>query len=54
MYQLKRVINIIEYMYCNKIETIPIMLEIMFKIPRVLTKLDLKILSQLTSKNTKN
>jgi hypothetical protein len=42
--------TIIEYMYCNKIETIKIMLETGFKIPRVLTKLDLEILSLLTSK----
>jgi len=42
--------TIIEYMYCNKIETIKIMLEKGFKIPRVLTKLDIEILSQLTSK----
>jgi hypothetical protein len=42
--------TIIEYMYCNKIETIKIMLEKGFKIPRVLTKLDIEILSLLTSK----
>ena len=37
-------------MFCNKIETIQIMLTIGFKIPRILTKLDIIILSQLTSK----
>ena len=37
-------------MYCNKIETIKRMLEKGFKIPRVLTKLDIEILSQLISK----
>jgi hypothetical protein len=42
--------TIIEYLYCNKIEIIQIMLEIGFKIPRVLTKLDIEILSHLTSK----
>ena len=41
--------TIIEYMYCNKIEIIKIMLEKGFKIPKVLTKLDIEILSQLTS-----
>jgi hypothetical protein len=42
--------TIIEYMYNNKIETIKIMLEIGFTIPRVLTKLDIDIISKLTSK----
>jgi len=42
--------TIIEYMYCNKIEVIKIMLQKGFKIPRVLTKLDIEILSYLTSK----
>ncbi len=42
--------TIIEYMNCNKIETVEIMLEVGFKIPRVLTKLDIEILAKLTSK----
>ena len=42
--------TIIEYMFCNKIETIEIKLKIGFKIPRVLTKLDIEILSKITSK----
>ena len=41
--------TIIEYMYCNKIETTKIMLEIGFKIPRVMSKLDLNILLKITS-----
>ncbi len=39
----------IEYMFCNKIETIKIMLKKGFKIPKILTKLDIEILSLLTS-----
>jgi len=42
--------TIIEYMFCNKIDTIKVMLELGFKIPRVITKLDIEILSQITSK----
>jgi hypothetical protein len=40
----------IEYLYHNEIETMQIMLEIGFKIPKILTKLDMEILSKLTSK----
>jgi hypothetical protein len=42
--------TIIEYMYRNKIEKMKKMLEKGFKIPKVLTKLDIYILEQLTSK----
>ena len=43
--------TIIEYLYCNKIETIDILLEKGYKIPRVLTKLDIDIIKKITSKN---
>ena len=42
--------TIIEYMYRNKIEKMEIMLKKGFKIPKILTKLDIYILGQLTSK----
>ena len=43
--------TIIEYLYCNKIETIEILLEKGYKIPRILTKLDIDIIKKITSKN---
>jgi hypothetical protein len=42
--------TIIEYMYLDKIEIIKIMFQKGFKIPRVLTILDMEILSKITSK----
>ena len=42
--------TIIEYLYQNKIETINIFLEIGFKIPRILTDIDIEILKKITSK----
>jgi hypothetical protein len=42
--------TIIEYMYNNKIEKIELLLEKGFKIPKVLTKLDIDILLNITSK----
>ena len=41
----------IEYLYCNKNETIELLLEKGYKIPRVLTKLDIEIINKITSKN---
>jgi len=43
--------TIIEYLYCNKIESIEIKLIKGYKIPRILTKLDIQIINKLTSKN---
>jgi len=42
--------TIIEYLYCNKLETIELLLEKGYKIPRVLTKLDIQIINKITSK----
>jgi len=42
--------TIIEYMYLNNIEKIELFLEKGFKIPRVLTNMDIDILSRITSK----
>ena len=42
--------TIIEFMYCNNIETVELFLEKGFKIPRVLTKLDMEIITLVTSK----
>ena len=43
--------TIIEYLYCNKNATIELLLEKGYKIPRVLTKLDIEIINKITSKN---
>jgi len=41
----------IEYLYCNKNETIELLLEKGYKIPKVLTELDISIINKITSKD---